>query len=97
MGLFVRVEGSFLEFEGGDVSMFQEGLGLKLETRKTRCLFIFCLDSALSFHHLLHSSLPTPAPHNHNPLSFLFRTLLHFPIEGSLIAHLDLSAQSWSR
>lgn len=91
MGLFVRVEGSFLEFEGGDVSMFQEGLGLKRETLGKPDVCLFFALTLLSPSIIYYIRLSPPPPHTFTflCLSFLFCTLLHFPVEGSLIAHLD--------
>lgn len=82
MGLFVRVEGSFLEFEGGDVSMFQEGLGLKRETlgKPDVCLFFALTLLSPSIIYYI-QSLPTPTPHIHIPLS-VFSLLYSFTFSG---------------
>lgn len=78
MGLFVRVEGSFLEFQGGDVSMFQEGLGLKLETLgKPDVCLLFAL-TLLSPFIIYYIRLSPPRPtHSH---SSVFSLLYSFTV-----------------
>lgn len=88
-----------MEFQGGDVSMFQEGLGPKLETlgKPDVCLFFALTLLSPFIIYYIRLSPPPPRTLTFLCLSFLFCTLLHPPVEGSLIAHLDLGAQSWSK